>query len=61
MSTTVKVASIPKCDLCKEADAIVDGRTAFGPWAYMCKRCWLVRGVGRLGTGYGQKLELAAS
>lgn len=50
--------TIPKCDMCTDNDAAYDGRTAFGPWAYMCEPCWKFHGIGRLGTGYGQRLEL---
>lgn len=35
----------------------VDGRTKGGPWANMCMSCWSTQGIGRLGTGYGQKYE----
>lgn len=60
MSTKVKMVSIPKCDFCTENDAAYDGKTKFGPWAYMCPSCWDVNGCGKLGTGYGQELELAS-
>jgi len=58
MSNSVKVAVIPKCDFCKVAEALVDAKTKYGPWAYMCEPCWIQNGTGRLGTGFGQKLEL---
>lgn len=61
MSTQVTVASLPECDLCKSEgkppeQASYDGKTVFGPWAFMCESHWLLVGVGQLGTGYGQKL-----
>lgn len=69
MSTEVKVATIPECDLKdKYSDhagdevqpkAEYDGATVFGPWAYMCGPCFKKFGVG-LGTGRGQRLVLAA-
>lgn len=58
MSTSVKMHTIPKCDICTGNDAAYDGRTNMGPWAYMCESCWKVHGVGKLGTGFGQRLEL---
>ncbi len=62
MSDTVKVARLPLCDVCKQrgqvVDAKYDGKTIFGPWANMCERDWREVGVGKLGTGFGQKLEV---
>lgn len=55
MSTEVKVSKIPKCDFC-DSDAEYDGKTRHGPWANMCKFHWDLHGIGKLGTGYGQKL-----
>lgn len=46
----------PTCDICRKTEAIYDGKTVNGPWAYMCELCWQHQGVGRLGTGFGQKL-----
>jgi hypothetical protein len=47
------------CDICqsKIEDAYVDGRTKSGPWANMCLPCWKKHGVGKLGTGFGQKYD----
>lgn len=63
MSTEVKMAELPDCDIHKSQNQTVtaayDGKTVHGPWAYMCESCWLLHGVGRLGTGYGQRLILA--
>lgn len=62
MSTEVKVAVLPDCDIHKQAGkpatpAAYDGKTRRGPWAYMCEECFQVWGVG-LGTGRGQLLIL---
>lgn len=43
-----------KCDFCDEI-AWYDGKTTSGYWAYMCKLCFILNGIG-LGTGVGQKL-----
>jgi hypothetical protein len=51
---TVKVEKRPKCDFCAEV-AVVDGKTRFGPWAYMCLLHFRSYGVG-LGLGKGQFL-----
>ena len=61
MSDRVIVSSIPPCDICGDGKtpAVIDGKTVHGPWAYMCKRHWTTEGIGRLGTGYGQRLLLA--
>lgn len=44
------------CDFCRGpiVKEFVDGRTTFGPWAFMCPVCYPQYGVG-LGTGFGQK------
>lgn len=41
-------------------DIMIDGRTIRGPWANMTEQSWRVHGVGRLGTGYGQKYKKQA-
>lgn len=58
MSEQVEVSEIPLCDICQKRPAWCDGKMEMGPWAYMCEVCWLQHGVGKLGTGYGQKLVL---
>lgn len=64
MSDRVEVATIPDCDVCKYEErregvpAVIDGKTTRGPWANMCERHWGSHGVGRLGTGFGQRLVL---
>lgn len=47
------------CDICKKpcGDFYIDGRTKHGPWANMCASCWRLHGVGKLGTGFGQKFD----
>ena len=49
-----------KCDICgdQRIERIVDGKTVYGPWAWMCERCHRVMGVG-LGTGKGQLYDVA--
>jgi hypothetical protein len=50
------VDTIPACDIpnCGEKAAF-DGKTVYGPWAYMCESHFADVGVG-LGTGKGQRL-----
>lgn len=59
--TEVVVDSLPDCDFCRREDrttaANYDGRTTYGPWAYMCQECFEQFGIG-LGLGKGQKLLL---
>jgi hypothetical protein len=38
-------------------DIMIDGKTRSGPWANMSEKSWRMYGVGRLGTGYGQKYK----
>jgi hypothetical protein len=40
--------------------AFIDGKTIHGPWAIMTPSSWRAHGIGRLGTGYGQKYEKQA-
>ena len=49
------VTAWPDCDICQTHPAVVDGKTTFGPWGYMCSDCFDSVGVG-LGTGRGQIL-----
>jgi hypothetical protein len=51
---TVKIDERPACDFCG-AEAVVDGRTTYGSWAYMCPTHFYLFGVG-LGLGRGQFL-----
>jgi hypothetical protein len=57
MSTSVKVQQLPSCDFCGQT-AHYDAATSFGPWANMCDAHFNEYGLG-LGTGRGQKLEVA--
>jgi hypothetical protein len=41
-------------------DVMYDGRTNSGPWANMAAQSWRIYGVGKLGTGYGQKYKKQA-
>ena len=38
-------------------DIVYDGKTVMGPWAMMTPVSWMVYGVGKTGTGYGQKYQ----
>jgi len=62
VSDTATVAKLPPCDMCRDGTlAEYDTKTRFGPWANLCADHWRLDGVGRLGTGYGQRLVLRAS
>lgn len=58
------VAVLPDCQMCSLAgDKVVaqfDGKTTFGPWAFMCLGHFVTHGVG-LGIGKGQRLVLEVS
>jgi hypothetical protein len=47
------------CDFCEQeghkVPAVIDGRTDFQSWAYMCEQHFSIYGVG-LGLGKGQRL-----
>jgi hypothetical protein len=62
MSTEVQVTRLPECDFCREKGLSVpakyDSKTKVGPWANCCEEHWQQWGVGRLGTGFGQRLVL---
>lgn len=45
-----------KCDICGLKEAIYDGKTIHGPWAFMCSSCMKIKGIG-LGLGKGQELK----
>lgn len=53
-NTKVIVKEIPQCQFCGES-AKVDGMTKMGCWAFMCKNCFKLYGVG-LGLGKGQEM-----
>lgn len=42
-------------------DVFVDGKTKFGPWAFMTPVSWRLYGVGSYGTGYGQRYVKTAA
>jgi len=46
------------CDLCHQpiCGTFVDGKTTFGPWAFMCPACHRRNGHG-LGMGRGQEYQ----
>lgn len=62
MSERIEITEPKFCDFCEKAGKKVkanyDARTVFGSWANMCARCWREFGIGKLGTGYGQRLVL---
>lgn len=59
MGDTAYISHTEYCDLCKskglQVEALYDGKTVHGPWAYMCEEHFGAMGVG-LGTGRGQRL-----
>jgi hypothetical protein len=59
MSTETYVTKLPKCNYPHPegpVDALYDAKTDEGPWAYLCEAHFQHNSVGRLGTGYGQRL-----
>jgi hypothetical protein len=38
-------------------DEMIDGKTRGGPWGNMTPESWKKHGVGKLGTGYGQRYK----
>lgn len=57
--TEVTVSVLPPCDIHQNDQVLAeyDAKSVMGPWAYMCKECFAVYGVG-LGMGRGQRLVL---
>ncbi|MEV6923988.1 hypothetical protein AB0M46_05670 [Dactylosporangium sp. NPDC051485] len=60
LQVTYVSGPLPRCSLHWElrhvtVEAAYDGKTKYGPWAYMCVHCFVDHGVG-LGTGRGQRL-----
>lgn len=41
-------------------DEFIDGKSRMGPWGIMTPKSWKTNGVGRLGTGYGQRYKKQA-
>ncbi len=62
--TEVKLPELPPCDFCASwgriREAHYDGKTAQGPWAYMCESHFKLHGIG-LGLGKGQRLIVEKS
>ena len=54
----VEMEQLPKCDFGCDKDAKFDSQSIVGSWGYMCSTHYRQYGVGKLGTGYGQKLLL---
>jgi hypothetical protein len=55
-TTRTIIGILPMCDFCKTRKSIVEGKTFYGTWAYMCHTCQQVHSDCRLGLGLGQKL-----
>ncbi len=51
----VVVDKLPPCNFCED-EAIYDGKTIMGPWAYMCQPCWDRNSLRVTGVGFGQRL-----
>ncbi|QDP65323.1 MAG: hypothetical protein Unbinned200contig1000_63 [Prokaryotic dsDNA virus sp.] len=39
----------------KVGEVVYDAATKYGPWATMTEKSWKLNGIGKLGTGFGQK------
>jgi hypothetical protein len=59
MGDTAYIFAPEQCNFCdsagKKVEAVYDGKTIHGPWAYMCEEHFGQYGIG-LGTGRGQRL-----
>jgi hypothetical protein len=59
--TVLKVHKIPKCDIClshgSEKDAVYGAKTSFGPWAFLCQKCFDEVGIS-LKLGLGRRIVL---
>ncbi len=60
MSTSVYVIELPDCGICNEqgitSTALYDAKTIWGPWSFLCQKCFELYGPPTLGTGFGQRL-----
>lgn len=60
-SFTVRMDARPDCSICadgavyKQTPAAYDAKTWLGPWAYLCRSCFVSFGTG-LGEGKGQRI-----
>lgn len=45
-----------KCDICSTKAAVYDGKTKFGPWAFMCEGCFKNIGIA-VGIGKGYRID----
>ena len=56
----VLMLKLPKCQFCED-DACWDGKTIYGPWAYMCNYHFSINGIAATGlklekvTGRGER------
>ena len=55
---TAQVVELPPCDFQCGQTALYDAMTKQGPWGYMCQSCFDKYSTGRLGTGFGQRLQV---
>jgi len=57
----VKWLGSDKCDICgsdvRKNKFFFDAKTKKGQWALMCGTCFVLVGMGRLGTGFGQEYD----
>jgi hypothetical protein len=57
----LKVRKSPKCDICLsngcEEDAVYEAQTIFGPWAFLCQKCFDEVGIS-LELGLGRKIKV---
>lgn len=55
---TAQVTELPQCDFYCGETALYDAKTPQGPWGYMCQSCFDKHSMRRLGTGFGQRLQV---
>ena len=56
MGDSVTLDFLKYCDFGCSEIAQYDAKTVGGSWANMCESHWQKYGIGRLGTGLGQRL-----
>jgi hypothetical protein len=59
--TVLRLHKIPKCDIClsygSEREAVYEAKTSFGPWAFLCEKCFDEVGIS-LKMALGRKVIL---
>ncbi len=57
----LRLHKIPKCDIClshgSEKEAVYEAKTSFGPWAFLCEKCFDEVGIS-LKMGLGRRVIL---